>query len=97
MWEYLESRHPRQGQIDGTLWLCQGKRIFASLTLVLSLKDGCDPGDPGGGVLKTVLDFLAAESWSYSPVAVHRLLITVASLVAEHGLQGRQASVGTQA
>ena len=41
--------------------------------------------------------FLAAESWSYSPVAVHRLLIMVASLVAEHGLQGRQASVGTQA
>ena len=41
--------------------------------------------------------FLAAESRSYSPVAVHRLLITVASLVAEHGLQGRQALVGTQA
>ena len=41
--------------------------------------------------------FLAAESWSYSPVAVHRLLIMVASLVSEHGLQGRQASVGTQA
>ena len=41
--------------------------------------------------------FLAAESWSYSPVAVHRLLIMVASLLAKHGLQGRQASVGTQA
>ena len=27
----------------------------------------------------------------YSPVVVHRLLIAVASLTAEHGLQGMQA------
>ena len=30
----------------------------------------------------------------YSPVAVHRLLIMLASLVVEHGLHGSQASVG---
>ena len=30
----------------------------------------------------------------YSLVAVHRLLIMVASLAVEHGLQGSQASVG---
>ena len=33
-------------------------------------------------------------SEGYSPVAVHRLLIMLASLVVEHGLHGSQASVG---
>ena len=32
-------------------------------------------------------------SWGYSLVAVHRFLITVAFLVAEHRLSGLQASV----
>ena len=32
--------------------------------------------------------FLVAESRGYSPVAVHGLLITVASLAAEHGAHG---------
>ena len=32
-------------------------------------------------------------SGGYSPVVVHGLLITVASLVAEHGLQGAWASI----
>ena len=36
---------------------------------------------------------LTVTSGSYSPVTVHRLLIAVASLVAEHGLWGAQASV----
>ena len=35
---------------------------------------------------------LVAASGSYSPVAVSRLLIAVASLVVEHRPQGRQAS-----
>ena len=48
----------------------------------------------------TVLIFVAecglpviVDSGGYSLVAVHRLLNAVASLVAEHGLQGAQASV----
>ena len=36
--------------------------------------------------------YLVAASRGYSLVVVHRLLIAVASLVAEHGLQGTQAS-----
>ena len=36
---------------------------------------------------------LFAGRWSYPPVAVHRLLIVVAFLAAEHGL----GSCGTQA
>ena len=36
---------------------------------------------------------LVAGSEGYSPVAVHRLLITVASCIVEHGLWGAQASV----
>ena len=36
---------------------------------------------------------LVAASGGYFPVAVHRLLIVLASLVAEHGLQGMQAPV----
>ena len=35
---------------------------------------------------------LVAESGGYSPVAAHRLLIAVASLVAEHGHWGMWAS-----
>ena len=35
---------------------------------------------------------LVMKSGGYSPVAVHGLLITVASLVVEHGLQGTLAS-----
>ena len=34
--------------------------------------------------------YLVVESRAYSPVAVHRLLIAVASLFAEHRLQGTQ-------
>ena len=34
---------------------------------------------------------LVAESWGCSLVAVHRLLIVVASVVEEHGLQGMGA------
>ena len=36
---------------------------------------------------------LVAASWGYSLVAVLRLLIAVASLVAEHGLSGGRALV----
>ena len=36
---------------------------------------------------------LVAERGGYSPVAMHWLLIVVASPVAEHGLPGMQASV----
>ena len=36
---------------------------------------------------------LVAASGGYFPGSVHRLLIVVASLVAEHGLQGMQAPV----
>ena len=39
------------------------------------------------------MGFSLVVSGGYSLVAVHRLLITVASLVADHGLQGPQASV----
>ena len=38
------------------------------------------------------MGFSLVASGVYSLVAVHRLLITVASLVADHGLQGPQAS-----
>ena len=37
---------------------------------------------------------LVVESRNYSPVAVHKLLIKVASLFLEHGLLSAQASVG---
>ena len=36
---------------------------------------------------------LVASSGDYSLVAVYKLLIVMASLVTEHGLSGRQASV----
>ena len=36
--------------------------------------------------------FSLVESWGYSLVAVHGLLIAVASLVAEHGLEGARDS-----
>ena len=39
--------------------------------------------------------FLAAASRGYSLVMVHGLLIAVASLLAEHRLQGAQASAGS--
>ena len=40
------------------------------------------------------MDFsLVAANGGYSLIVVHRLLITVASLVAEHGLKGSQASI----
>ena len=35
---------------------------------------------------------LVAASGSYSPAAVHRLLIAMASLVPEHGLKGLQTA-----
>ena len=37
---------------------------------------------------------LVVESRNYSPVAVRKLLIKVASLFSEHGLLSAQASVG---
>ena len=46
-----------------------------------------------GWFIFSALFSLVAASRSSSPAAVHRFLIAVASLVAEHGLYGVQASV----
>ena len=44
--------------------------------------------------LRCSSDFsLAVESGSYSLVAVHGLLIAIASLVSKHRLEGEQASI----
>ena len=45
------------------------------------------------GLLAALRLFLIAESRGCSPVTVCRLLTTVASPVAEHGLQGARVSV----
>ena len=59
------------------------KKIFLFISLFLAVLDLC--------CWKGFS--LVAASGGYFPVAVHRLLIVLASLVAEHGLQGMQAPV----